>query len=578
MRKLGPKVDSFTIPSILKACAQIFWAKLGKEMHGFIAKNGLDCDVFVCNALIQMYGECGNMESARFVFDEMADRDAVSWSTMIWVYSRNGLFREALYIIKEMVFLQVKPNEAAMIGMVNLFAGLANAQTGKSLHAYVIRNTKTEKMGVLITTALIDMYAKCGNSASARSLFDGLPEKSIVSWTAMIAGYIRCSEIGEGAKLFGQMLEVNTRPNEIMMLSLIIECGFAGALELGKQLHACIMRNGFQMSLDLGTALVDMYGKCSEIRSARALFYGMKNGDVMIWSAMISACAKANCIDEAVNLFVCMRSAGLKLNEVTMISLLSLCREAGALDFGRWMHGYVEKQAVESDVILETALVDMYAKCGEINGAWKVFNEAKQRDICMWNAMMSGFAMHGCGEEALELFSEMEQQAVEPNDITFIGVIHACSHAGMVAEGKRHFEKMVHDFGLAPKMEHYGCMVDLLGRAGLLDEAHEMVRSMPMRPNHIVLGAFLASCELYKNSRLGEMAARQLLEMESPKCGYNVQMSNFYAATNRWNEVARVRKAMKDSGFLKEPGLSLIANHSDHEFMQRAFGSMALLG
>ncbi|KAK9291951.1 hypothetical protein L1049_019903 [Liquidambar formosana] len=210
----------------------------------------------------------------------------------------------------------------------------------------------------------------------------------------------------------------------------------------------------------------------------------------------------------------------------------------------------------------------MYAKCGDIDGALRLFIEATDRDICMWNAMISGFAMHGCGEEALELFSEMERLGIKPNDITFIGVLHACSHAGLVSEGKRLFEKMVHGFHLVPRIEHYGCMVDILGRAGLLDEAYEVIKTMPMRQNIIVWGALLAACKLHKNPKLGELAARQLLELEPQNCGYNVLMSNIYAAANRWNDVAGVRKAMKDIGIKKDPGVSSIeVNGSVHEFI-----------
>ncbi|KAK9292847.1 hypothetical protein L1049_020827 [Liquidambar formosana] len=336
MRRMDTEVDNFAVPSVLKACGQILSTQLGKEIHGFVVKNGLDGDVFVRNALMQMYSECGGVESARLVFDKMTERDVVSWSTMIRSYSRNRLFDRALELIREMHFMQVKPSEVAMISMVNLFADIANEQLGKPMHAYVIRNWNTGQMGVPITTALIDMYVKCGNLASARRLFKGLTQKSVVSWTAMIAGYIRCNKLNEGAKLFVRMVEASVLPNEITMLSLIIECGFAGAIELGKQLHGYILRNGFAMSLALATALVDMYGKCGEIRNARALFDSTENRDVMVWTAMIAAYAQANCVNQAFDLFVQMRNIGIRPNEVTMVSLLALCAEAGALT---WAHG-----------------------------------------------------------------------------------------------------------------------------------------------------------------------------------------------------------------------------------------------
>lgn len=562
------QVDNFTVPSVLKACSHCLSVILGKEIHGFALKNGLDGDVFVPNALMQMYGECGSLDSARLVFDQMADRDVVSWSTMIRSYVRSKRLGEALEFIKEMHFMHVKPSEVAMICMVNLFSDLADLKMGKTMHGYVLRNSNYGKLGVPITTALIDMYSKCGNSASSGRLFNGLTEKNIVSWTAMIAGYFRCNKLEKGKKLFYKMLEERIFPNEITVLSLFVECGSVRALELGKWLHSYILRIGFVMSLPLATALVNMYGKCGDIRNARAVFDAWENKHVMIWRAMISAYAQANCTNEACNLFAEMRDKGMRPNQVTMISLISLCTEVGALDLGKCIHLYINQQRMDVNLIIKTALVDMYAKCGDISVAYRLFSEAKERDICMWNAMMTGFSMHGCGKEALELFQEMERQGVEPNEITFIGVFHGCSHVGLVAEGKELFEKMVCRFGLVPKIEHYGCMVDLLGRAGQLDEAHELIKSMPMQANTIVWGALLAACKLHKNPNLGELAVKKLLELEPQNCGYNVLMSNIYAAATRWNDAAGVRKAIKDKGIEKQPGLSSIeVDGSVHDFV-----------
>ncbi|OAY42045.1 pentatricopeptide repeat-containing protein At3g12770 [Manihot esculenta] len=567
MRIVDAEVDNFAIPSILKACSKISMIQWGEEIHGFVLKNGLSSDVFVRNALILMYTECGSLASARLLFDTMGERDVVSWSTMIRSYSRNKLFHEGLEVIKDMHFSGVKPSEVAMVSMVNLFADLENVQLGKAMHAYVIRNSADEKMSVPLTSSLIDMYAKCGNMGYARIIFNGFSQKSIVSWTALIAGYIRSNNLQEGERLFVKMIEENTVPNGITMLSLIIACAFVGAVQLGKRLHAYILRNGPRMSLPLATALVDMYGKCGNLGSARALFDSMENKDVMTWTAMISAYAQARCVDHAFDLFVQMKDRKVIPNEVTMVSLLSLCAEAGALDMGKWIHAYMDKQGVEEDVILKTAMIDMYAKCGDIDGAHRLFREAMFRDICLWNAMMTGYGMHGCGSEALKLLAQMERLDIKPNDITFIGALHACSHSGLVAEGKRLYERMVHDFGLKPKVEHYGCMVDLLGRAGLLNEAYEIIKSMPMAPNVAVWGALLAACKLHKNPDLGELAARELLALEPQNCGYNVLMSNIYAVSNRWSDVAGMRKAMEDIGIEKEPGLSSIeVNGSVHDF------------
>lgn len=568
MRPVGIEVDRFTIPSLLKSCAQIKWAQLGREIHGFALKNGLGSDVFVGNSLIQMYSECEFAGAARLLFDKMPDRDVVSWSTLIKAYSKHRMFDEALGVIEEMQYNLVKPSDIAMISMVNLFAGIAKIELSKAMHAYVIKNSNINHLSINLTTSLIDMYAKSGNLALARCLFDDLAEKGVVSYTAMIAGYISCNALEEGVKLFTEMLTRGIYPNEVTLLSLITGCGLNGALDVGKQLHSYALRNGFSMTMALATSLVDMYGKCCETRSAKAVFDSMERRDFMTWTALISAYARGQCVDEAIDLLILMRNKGVNPNQVTMVTLLSLCSEAGALDLGKWLHAYIDRYQVELDDVLRTSLIDMYAKCGDIASGYKLFAETMNRDICMWNSMITGFGMHGFGQEALELFTEMENSGIKPNDITFIGLLHACSHAGMVSEGKRVFENMVNKYCLVPKIEHYGCMVDLLGRAALLNEAYEMIQSMPMKPNAIIWSALVAACKVHRNHNLGEFAVRKLLEIDPGNCGYNVLMSNIYATGNRWTDVAGVRAAMENKGMKKEPGLSCIeANGSVHKFM-----------
>ncbi|KAE9611203.1 hypothetical protein Lal_00012044 [Lupinus albus] len=569
MRKDDTEVDNFIIPSVLKACCLIPSTMQGQEVHGFVVKSGFHGDVFVCNALIMMYREVGNLASARLLFDKIDNKDVVSWSTMIRNYHRSGFLDEALDLLRDMHIMKVKPNESAMISIIHVFAELGNLKLGKAVHAYVMRNRYYYvKSEASLSTCLIDMHVKCSNLAYARRLFDGLSEASIISWTAMISGYIHFNHLYEGATLFSKMLEEGIFPNEITILSLVKECGNAKALELGKWLHAFTLRNGFTISLVLATAFIDMYGKCDDVISARSVFDSIKNKDLTMWSAMISTYAQKNSIDEAFDAFVQMNGNGIRPNEITIVSLIVLCAKSGSLEMGRWIHSYIDKKGIKEDLILKTSLVDMYAKCGDIDMAYRIFNAATKRDISMLNAMVSGFAVHGHGNAALKLLGKTESLGLIPNDITFISALHACSHAGLVQQGKMVFHKMVHDFGLVPKVEHFGCMVDLLGRAGLLDEAKELIKDMPIRPNVAVLGSFLAACKLHKNVNLGEWVAKQFLSLEPQKYGYNVLMSNIYAEANRWSDVAHIRRGMKDVGISKEAGVSSIEiNGSFHDFI-----------
>ncbi|XP_019462517.1 PREDICTED: pentatricopeptide repeat-containing protein At3g22690-like [Lupinus angustifolius] len=568
MRKEDAEVDNFIIPSVLKSCSLIPSTMQGQEVHGFVVKSGFQSDAFVCNALIMMYSEVGKSKSARLLFDKIDNKDVVSWSTMIRSYHRSGFLEEALNLLRDMHIMKVKPSESAIISTIHVFAELGNLKLCKAMHAYVIRNMNYYmKSEASLSTSLINMHVKCSNLSYARRVFDGLSEASIISWTAMISGYIHFNDLYEVTRLFTKMLQEGIFPNDVTILSFVKECCNAKSLELGKCLHAFTLRNGFTISLVLATAFIDMYGKCGDVISARSVFDSTKNKDLTIWSAMISTYAQNNTIDEAFDAFFQMNCNGIRPNELTMVSLIVLCAKVGSLEKGKWIHSYINKEGIKEDLVLKTSLVDMYAKCGDINMAYRIFNAATIRDIAMLNAMISGFAIHGHGYAALKLLEETESLGLFPNDITFIGAIHACSHAGLVQEGKMVFHKMVHGFGLVPKVEHYGCMVDLLGRGGLLDEAMELIQNMTMKPNDAVLGSFLGACKVHKNVKLGEWVAKKFLSLESEKFGYNVLMSNIYAEASRWSNVADIRRSMKDVGASKEPGVSSIEiNGSFHEF------------
>ncbi|XP_028198080.1 pentatricopeptide repeat-containing protein At1g11290, chloroplastic-like [Glycine soja] len=380
MHRIDTEVDNFIIPPVLKPCCLIPSILLGQEVHGFVVKNGFHGDVFVCNALIMMYSEVGSLASAQLVFDKIHKKYVVSWSTMIRSYDKSGLLDEALDLVRDMHVMRVKPSEIAMISITHVLAELADLKLGKAMHAYVMRNWKCGKSGVPLSTALIDMYAKCKNLAYARRVFDGMSEASIISWTAMIATYIHCNNLNEGAGLFVKMLGEGMSPNEITMLSFVKECGTAGALELGKLLHAFTLRSGFTMSLVLATAFIDMYGKCGGVRSARSVFDSFKSKDLMMWSAMISAYAQNNCIDEAFDIFVHMTGCGIRPNERTMVSHLMICAKAGSLEMGKWIHSYIDKQGIKGNIILKTSLVDTYAKCGDIDA---LLAAAMDRDVSM---------------------------------------------------------------------------------------------------------------------------------------------------------------------------------------------------
>lgn len=315
------------------------------------------------------------------------------------------------------------------------------------------------------------------------------------------------------------------------------------------------------------TAMVSACAKCGDVGFARKLFDSMPRRDPIAWNAVISGYAQCGQSRDALRLFHFMQLEGVKVSEVTMVSVLSACSQLGALEHGRWAHAYVQKNKIPVTVTLGTALIDMYAKCGDMNEAMQVFWGMKEKNVYTWSSAMNGLAMNGAGDKCLELFSLMQNEGVLPNEITFLSILRACCVLGLVEDGRKYLVSMRKDYGIEPLVEHYGCIVDLYGRAGRLDEALNIINEMPLKPHNGAWGALLNACKMYKNMELGELASRKIIELEGKNHGAYVLLSNIYADSKKWEMVDNVRQAMKVNGVRKQPGCSVIEIDGEaHEF------------
>uniref|UniRef100_UPI0040747504 Synthetic PPR-DYW protein n=1 Tax=synthetic construct TaxID=32630 RepID=UPI0040747504 len=489
-----------------------------------------------------------------------------SWNSKIRGYARNGQPEEALSLYSQMRRSGIKPDNYTFPFVLKACASLSSLKEGKQIHGHVIKSGF--ESDVYVQSALIDMYAKCGELEDARKVFDEMPERNVVSWNAMISGYAQNGQSEEALELFREMQQEGIKPSEFTFCSVLSACASLGSLEMGKQIHGYVIKSGFESIVFVGNALIDMYAKCGSIEDARKVFDEMPERTVVSWTAMISGYAQNGQSEEALELFREMQREGVKPDEVTLPSVLSACANLGALEQGKQIHAYVIKSGFESDVFVGSALIDMYAKCGSIEDARKVFDKMPERDVVSWNAMIAAYAQHGHGKEALQLFQQMQQEGVKPSEVTFTSILSACSHAGLVDEGHHYFESMSPDYGITPRVEHYGCMVDLLGRAGRLDEAEDLIKSMPFQPNVVVWGTLLGACRVHGDVERGERAAERILELDPESAAPYVLLSNIYAAAGRWDEAAKVRKLMKERGVKKEPGCSWIeVNNKVHEFV-----------
>eukprot|EP01018_Ginkgo_biloba_P030797 Gb_33210 [translate_table: standard] len=566
MQQTDLQPDKYTFTYIVKACAGLGVLQQGKEIHCYAIKNGFGLDVFVGNALIAMYAKCGSVEDARQVFDVLSQRNVISWTSMIAGYAQNRHSDEALKLFRQMHFAGMEPDTVTIASVLSACAHWAALKLGKEIHAYAIRFGLDSN--VFVGNALVDIYAKSGSTADGRQVFDKIFQRDVVSWNAMIAGYAQNGFSHDALKLLPQMQLAAMKPDSITLVSALLACACIAALQQGKEIHGYIIRCGFESGVFVETALIDMYAKCRKVEIARVLFDKMSKKDVVSWNAMIAGYAQNEHANDAWTLFHQMQLAGMKPSSVTMVTVLPACAHLGALQHGKGIHNYIIKYGFQLDVFVGTALIDMYAKCGILESAHQLFEEMPKRSLVSWNAMIAGYGMHGRGEDALALFSQMQQTGMKPDQVTFIGVLSACSHAGLVSEGWQYFDCMNQDYGIIPTVEHYACIVDLLGRAGHLDEAHNFVKKMPLEPSAGVWGALLGACRIHFNIELGEYVAERLFDLVPENSGYYVLLSNIYAAAGRWDDVAKVRSMMKDRGVKKTPGCSLIeVNNKVHAFV-----------
>eukprot|EP01018_Ginkgo_biloba_P037427 Gb_17092 [translate_table: standard] len=549
--------------SLLQACANI---KALKQLHSQLLIVGLDQNLFLCTKLVNMYVKYGCLETARVVFGSICHQNVFLWNAIIKGYARNGLGGETLTLYSQMLQEGVQPDNYTFSFVLRACAGLSALQEGRAIHCEIVRNGFSSHL--FVVNSLIDMYSKCGRVEIARQLFDKMSTRDVVSWNALISGYAQNGQCHEVLTLFNQMQLVKMKPNSVTMVSVFSSCAHLRSLQQGKWIHEYMIRSGYESDVFVDNSLVDMYMKCGSIEIARQLFEKMSTRDLVSWNAMIAGYAQNGHGNEALTLFHQMLYANVNPDPVTMVSVLQACALLGALRQGKGIHDYMIRSGSVWDVFVVTALIDMYAKCGSIEIAQKLFNKMSERNVVSWNAMIAGYGMHGHGEDALETFTKMQQTGMKPTHITFVCVLSACSHAGLVDEGRHFFDCMSRDYCITPKVKHYACMVDLLGRAGHLDEAQDFIKNMPLEADASVWGALLGACRIHYNIELGEYVAGHLFDLEPENAGYYVLLSNIYAAVGRWDDVAKVRTMMRDRRVKKTPGCSFIeVNNRVHTFL-----------
>nr|XP_043618614.1 pentatricopeptide repeat-containing protein At5g04780, mitochondrial [Erigeron canadensis] len=437
---------------------------------------------------------------------------------------------------------------------------------GMACHGCIIQYALADD--TLTSNILINMYSKCGFLDYARKVFDETPERSLVSWNTMIGAYTQNGNEREALDLFVHMQRDGTEFSEFTLSGVLCACAAEFAVFECRQLHAFAVKTSMLGNMFVGTALLDVYAKCSLLEDAIRVFEYMPERSVVTWSTMVAGYVKNELYEEALLIFRKIQVTGVEFTQFIISSVLAACAAIGSKIEGIQAHAVLFKTGFTLNFFVCSSLVDMYSKCGSINEAYLVFSFAEDKDVVLLNAMISGFSRHGRSMEAMMLFEKMQQIGLQPNEVTYVSVLSACGHMGLVKEGKKYFDMMVKEHNISPNVFHYSCMVDVLGRTGLIDEAKSMIDKMPFVATASIWGSLLSSCRVHGNVELAEIAAKHLFEIEPDNAGNHILLSNIYAANRQWDDVIQARKLLKETEVKKERGQSWIQiKDKVHAFM-----------
>lgn len=551
---VAPVVYNYTY--LLKVCGDVGEIRRGKEIHGQLIVNGFSLDLFAMTGVVNMYAKCGQIEEAYKMFDRMPERDLVSWNTIVAGFAQNGFAELALDLVTRMHEEGRRGDFITIVSILPAVANVGSLRIGKAVHGYAMRAGFDSIVNV--STALVDMYAKCGRVETSRLVFDGMKSRNVVSWNSMIAAYVEGGNPEEAMRIFQKMLDQGVEPTNVTIMEALHACADLGDLERGIFVHKLLDQLKLGTDVSMTNSLISMYSKCKKVDIAADIFSKLQGKTLVSWNAMILGYAQNGRVNEALNYFCKMRSKNIKPDSFAMVSVIPALAELSVIRHAKWIHALVIRSCFEKNVFVMTALIDMYAKCGAVGTARALFDMMNERHVTTWNVMIDGYGTHGLGKAAVELFNKMLEGPTKPNDITFLCAISACSHSGLVEEGIHYFTSLKKDYGIEPVMDHYGAMVDLLGRAGRLNEAWDFIQKMPIEPGITVFGAMLGACKIHKNVELGEKAANRLFELDPDEGGYHVLLANIYAAASLWDKLAKVRTIMEKKGLQKTPGCSLV--------------------
>ncbi|KAJ4950183.1 hypothetical protein NE237_027015 [Protea cynaroides] len=529
----------------------------GKQLHAYMISSGLLLiNTYLNTKLSAFYAICGRMSEAHLIFDNIVLRNSFTWNSMIRGYACNGFSLNSIALYRDMLSFGQKADNFTYPFVLKACGDLLDVQIGRKIHSeIVIRGLESD---VYVGNSLLAMYSKFGDMDTARKSFDRMPKRDLTSWNTMISGYTKSGDPEEAISIFSLMGRCRERADCASLVSILPACANIGALKLGTQIHGYVSRNiNGLLDTFVTNSLIDVYCNCNSMVYARRLFE-MFERDTVTWNSMIFGYARSGDAFESLRHFCRMISEGTDPDQVTVIAVLGSCNQISALQFGMSVHAFLTRKGFSRYAVVGTALIDMYAKCGSLDCSCRVFEEMPEKNLVSWSAMIAGYGLHGMGKEAIAIFNQMKTNHIRPDDITLTSLLSACSHSGLVEEGCDIFSKITEEFDMKPKVEHYSCMVDLLGRVGHLDQAYELIKTMKVKPTLDIWASLLFACRVHHNVKLAENVALNAFDLNPNAVVPYISLSNIYAIEKRWDDVERVRAMVRSKRLKKQPGCSYV--------------------
>ncbi|XP_068660227.1 pentatricopeptide repeat-containing protein At2g33680-like [Aristolochia californica] len=553
----GYRLDPFMLVSVFNLCSGLETPGLGIQVHCWYIKSGFVLDSFVGSAIVDMYASFGMASEAYESFLIIIDKNSICFDAMIAGFVSNLNYRSAIDLFSEMRELLLVPSCSTLNHVLGAYVNLDMLDGGRAIHCHIMKTLGVSNPDT--GNAVLEMYTKGKKVVEAFRAFKEMEVANEFSWTTIISA---CNDLGEpheALKLFHDFHSSTfMKPSQYTLVAIVQACSRLVSLDQGKQIHGYIIRLGFEPDSFIGSSLISMYAKCNSISDASLVFSNMYKRDLVLWSSIIAAYTQHGHAEEALKHFSEYQNYGLAIDVPILTSCFSACATLAAVDKGQCVHAITVKTGFELDIHVGCAIIDMYCKCGSIRDARKFFNNMKDQNVVSWTAMVCGYAQHGFAKEALDFFNEMKAGGMEPDAVTFIGVLSACSHVGFVMEGWHYFNAMEGEYGLDRTINHYACMVDLLGRAGHMTDAEQLINKAPFQSKTTLWRTLLGACCKHGNLEVGKRIAKVLIKVEPNEPSNYVLLSKLYASACVWEPSTQIRENMRVIGMTKDPGCSWI--------------------